>query len=50
MKEKMKEALQKSIKVNAEKASDEETKADEALKFTQAVLNATHALNIIENG
>lgn len=39
----MKEKLKKAIKANAEKASDA-SKADDALKFSQAALNAAHAL------
>lgn len=44
----MKQELEKAIKNAAEKASLAE-KADDALKFTQAALNAAHALITIAN-
>jgi len=40
----MKEALEKAVKVNAEKAASKDCKADDALKYSQAALNAAHAL------
>jgi hypothetical protein len=39
----MKEELEKAIKVLAEKITSE-VSADEALKYTQAALNAAHTL------
>ncbi len=44
----MKEQLEQVIKSVAQKASETKS-ADEALKFTQAALNAAHALSIIVN-
>lgn len=43
----MKEELEKTIKVCAIAAS-KCNDADEALKFTQAALNAAHALNVLQ--
>jgi hypothetical protein len=42
----MKEKLEAAIKAAAEKAAQAKS-ADEALKFTQAALNAAHALAIL---
>lgn len=44
----MKEELEKAVKNNAERASKEDITADEALKFTQAALNASNALRCNE--
>lgn len=44
----MKEKLEEAVKSNAEKATQTKS-ADEALKFTQAALNAAHALATINN-
>lgn len=44
----MKEKLEAAIKYAAEKASEAKT-ADEALKYTQAALNAAHALATLFN-
>ena len=44
----MKEQLEKAIRAAAEKAAETKS-ADEALKFTQAALNAAHALITITN-
>lgn len=44
----MKEQLEKAIKAAAEKAAKTNS-ADEALKFTQAALNAAHALVTVVN-
>lgn len=43
----MKQELEKAVKVNAEKAARDSTTADEALKFTQAALNAANSLRSI---
>jgi len=40
----MKEELEKAIKANAEKAAQTNATPEEALKFSQAALNAAHAL------
>ena len=40
----MKDALEKAVQVNAEKAAKSETSADEALKYTQAAVNAANAM------
>lgn len=45
----MKESLEKAVKVNAEKASDLGHTADEALKFTQAAVNADNALRALKD-
>lgn len=42
----MKERLEKAIKVLAEKINSD-VKADEAMKFMQAALNAAHVRQII---
>lgn len=39
----MKEKLEEAVKASAEKAA-KSTSADDALKYTQAALNAAHAL------
>ncbi len=44
----MKEKLEEAIRIAAEKAAQAKN-ADEALKFTQAALNAAHALKTVEN-
>lgn len=44
----MKEEIEKAIKASAEKAAETKS-ADEALKFTQAALNAAHALATLSN-
>ena len=44
----MKAKLEASVKVLAEKITSE-TKADDALKYTQAALNLTHALATLSN-
>lgn len=44
----MKEKLEEAIKAAAEKAAQSKN-ADEALKFTQAALNAVHALSTLSN-
>lgn len=44
----MKEELEKAIKTAAKLAA-ETTNADNALKFTQAALNAAHAFAMITN-
>jgi hypothetical protein len=44
----MKEELEKAVKSNATKAADAKT-ADEALKYSQASLNAAHALVTVAN-
>jgi len=43
----MKEKLIAAIKRNAELASTKDVKADDALKYTQAVVNAANALRCI---
>lgn len=43
----MKEALEKSIKENAKNSSRKEVKPDEALKYSQAALNAAHVLAVL---
>jgi len=49
MKYKREEAiLEEAIRAAAEKAANSRS-ADEALKFTQAALNATHALATLDN-
>jgi len=40
----MKDALKKAVQVNAEKAASKDCKADDALKFTQAAVNAANAM------
>jgi len=42
-----KDKLVKAIKALADKINDS-TKPDEALKFTQAALNAAHAIQVIK--
>lgn len=37
--------LEKAVEANAKSASKADLKADEALKYTQAALNAAHALH-----
>lgn len=44
----MQKELEKSIQANAEKAA-KATSPDEACKYSQAALNAAHALAIIKN-
>jgi hypothetical protein len=44
----MKEKLEEAIKAVATKAAETKS-ADEALKFTQAALNAAHALVALHN-
>ena len=44
----MKKELENAIQAAAEKAAQTKS-ADEALKFTQAALNAAHALEKISN-
>ena len=44
----MKEELENAVKYAAKKAAEAKT-ADEALKFTQAALNAAHALITLFN-
>ena len=45
----MKKELEQAIESVAKKDATETKSADEALKFTQAALNAAHALATIEN-
>ena len=40
----MKDALKKAVQVNAEKAAGKDCKADDALKYTQAAVNAANAM------
>ena len=40
----MKDALEKAVQVNAEKAAKPEASADAALKYTQAAVNAANAM------
>jgi len=40
----MKEALENAVKVNAQKAAIKSCSADDALKYTQAAVNATNAM------
>lgn len=44
----MKEKLEEAVKASAEKAV-KATDANDVLKFTQAALNAVHALVMLEN-
>jgi len=44
----MKEELEKAVKASATKSADAKT-ADEALKYSQAALNAMHALVTLGN-
>ena len=44
----MKDKLEKAVKSCADKAESAE-KSDDALKFTQAALNATHALRTLKD-
>lgn len=37
-------ALKKAVRVNAEKAANNDCKADDALKYTQAAVNAANAI------
>jgi len=43
----LKEVLGLAVKVNAEKAASKDCKADDALKYTQAVVNAANAIRSI---
>jgi len=43
----IKEEIKKAIEANAKSASKNDITADAALKFTQAMLNASHALAAI---
>lgn len=43
----MKEQIEKAVKVNAEKAAGEKVSGDEAMKYTQAALNAAHVLSVL---
>lgn len=45
----MKEKLEEAVKVNAERAAKDGCTADDALKFTQACMNAANALNCLNN-
>lgn len=40
----MKEELEKAVKVNAEKAASKDCKANDALKYSQAAVNAANAM------
>lgn len=44
----MEEAINKSIKLLAEKVTDE-TKSEDALRFTQSALNLAHVLSVQSN-
>ena len=48
MSEKVQKKLVKAIEVLADKISGE-IKSDDALKFTQAALNATHAIQVMSS-
>ena len=44
----MKEKIKNSIKLLVE-SINKETRSEDALRFTQAMLNAAHAINVLEN-